>query len=249
MPVPSGNRTSVRVMDAAWLAEQLEAGRSIESIARETGRSASTVAYWVQKHGLQSQHAAKHASKGGIARDVLEALVDSGLSGREIAGKLGVSQATVRHWLLKHGLVTERAKRRLAIDIQLSQNGDGDAIAVCPRHGSTVFRRRAEGGWRCLKCRAEAVVARRRSIKAALVNEAGGACVLCGYARSTAALHFHHVDPSAKEFHLSRNGVTRSIAAARAEAAKCILLCANCHAEVEAGVATIPETARPISPG
>ena len=68
-------------MDAAWLAEQLEAGRSIESIARETGRSPSTVAYWVHKHALQSQHAAKHASKGGIARDVLEALVAGGLSG------------------------------------------------------------------------------------------------------------------------------------------------------------------------
>ncbi len=27
-------------------------GRSIESIARETGRAASTVAYWVNKHGL-----------------------------------------------------------------------------------------------------------------------------------------------------------------------------------------------------
>ena len=30
-----------------------------------------------------------------------------------------------------------------------------------------------------------------------------------------------------------------SIAAARAEVAKCILVCANCHAEVEAGIATI----------
>ena len=38
-------------MDAAWLAEQLEAGRSIESIARETGRDPSTVAYWVNKYG------------------------------------------------------------------------------------------------------------------------------------------------------------------------------------------------------
>jgi hypothetical protein len=203
----------------------------------------------VNKHGLQSQYAARHASKGGIARDALEGLVASGLSGREIATQLGVSQATVRHWLLKYGLATARTKRRRAIDSQLIENSGGDATAVCPRHGTTTFRRRAEGGWRCIKCRAEAVVARRRSIKAALVNEAGGACVLCGYARSPAALHFHHVDPSAKEFHLSRNGVTRSIAAARAEAAKCILLCANCHAEVEAGVATIPETARPISPG
>lgn len=38
------------VMDPAWLADQLAAGRSIESLARETGRSPSSVAYWVTKH-------------------------------------------------------------------------------------------------------------------------------------------------------------------------------------------------------
>ena len=124
-----------------------------------------------------------------------------------------------------------------------------DAIAVCPGHGTTAFRRRAEGGWRCLKCRAEAVVARRRTVKATLVLDAGGACALCGYARSVAALQFHHVDAATKNFQLGRHGVTRSLSAARAEAAKCILLCANCHAEVEAGVATIPETPRSPSPG
>ena len=67
-------------------------------------------------------------------------------------------------------------------------------------------------------------------------------------ARSTAALHFHHVDPSEKEFAALPRGLTRSIAEARAEAAKCVLLCANCHAEVEAGVATIdPKLPGPIS--
>ena len=32
----------------------------------------------------------------------------------------------------------------------------------------------------------------------------------------------------------------RSLARCRQEAAKCVLLCANCHAEVEAGVAELP---------
>jgi hypothetical protein len=64
--------------------------------------------------------------------------------------------------------------------------------------------------------------------------------VLCGYAKSVVALQFHHVDPSAKRFALSREGVTRSLARAREEAAKCVLLCANCHAEVEAGLAQLP---------
>ena len=39
-----------------------------------------------------------------------------------------------------------------------------------------------------------------------------------------------------KNFSLSHEGVTRSLERAREEARKCVLLCANCHAEVEAGV-------------
>jgi hypothetical protein len=38
---------------------------------------------------------------------------------------------------------------------------------------------------------------------------------------------------------LSRRGVTRALVEAREEARKCVLLCANCHAEVEAGVTAI----------
>jgi hypothetical protein len=53
------------------------------------------------------------------------------------------------------------------------------------------------------------------------------------------ALEFHHVDPAAKRFGVAFRGVTRSLDAAREEASKCVLLCANCHAEVEAGVRSL----------
>ena len=76
-------------------------------------------------------------------------------------------------------------------------------------------------------------------MKEILVAEAGGQCALCGYSRCLAALEFHHVDPSTKRFAVAREGITRSIAKAREEARKCVLLCGNCHAEVEAGVATL----------
>src|SRR5690349_10676022 len=101
-------------MDADWLASQLSAGRSIESIAREVGRSPSTVGYWVQKHGLTSLHAPKHAARGGIARETLEPLVAAGLPIRAIAAELGVSYTTVRHWLKRHELTTSRARRLAA---------------------------------------------------------------------------------------------------------------------------------------
>ena len=69
------------------------------------------------------------------------------------------------------------------------------------------------------------------------MREAGGSCSLCGYDRYAGALQFHHLDPEVKSFSLSERGISRSLAKARLEVAKCILVCANCHAELEAGVA------------
>jgi hypothetical protein len=71
------------------------------------------------------------------------------------------------------------------------------------------------------------------------VREAGGRCSLCGYERYIGALGFHHLDPAEKRFSISYLGASRALGRARAEAQKCVLLCANCHAEVEAGVARL----------
>ena len=231
-----------------WLAEQLAAGRSIESIAREVGRNPSTLSYWVRKFGLRSQHEQRHAARGGIEREALEVLVAGGLSTRQIAEALGRSQGTVRHWLARYELRTERVRRGAGAHV-VAAPGATERTGVCARHGEARFGRRPGGGWRCLKCRAEHVAARRRRVKALLLEDAGGACVLCGYDRAPAALQFHHVDPATKEFHIAHRGVTRSLERARAEAAKCILLCANCHAEVEAGIATLPASTPGKHPG
>jgi transposase len=187
-------------MEEAWLRSRLESGRSIESIAREVGKHPSTVGYWVKKYGLVSSHSDRHAARGGLDRESLSALVAEGLSTRGVAERLGVSQATVRHWLARYGLETARAARRRSLEASLVVRTDGDASGLCPRHGQTLFRRRSTGAWRCLRCRAEAVVARRRAVKARLVADAGGACLLCGYQRCLAALQFHHLDPGDKKF-------------------------------------------------
>ena len=72
-----------------------------------------------------------------------------------------------------------------------------------------------------------------------LIAEAGGSCAVCGYERCTFNLHFHHVDPSSKSFSMHM-GVGRSLAAYRDEARKCVLVCANCHGEIEAGIVPSP---------
>jgi transposase len=221
-------------VDRGWLKEQLAAGRSYEDIAREIGRHPSTVSYWARRHGLASVDVAAHAARGGIDRDVLAALVDEGLSVRRIAERLDRSTATVRHWLREHGLRTQQTHTR-------SAEPDEAGLRECPHHGMTRFVRRGDDkGWRCLRCRSEAVTRRRQHVKQILVREAGGRCALCGYDRHIGALEFHHVDPGDKRFGLSHMGVARALDRARQEAAKCLLLCANCHAEVEAGVARLP---------
>ena len=119
-------------------------------------------------------------------------------------------------------------------------SSDREILRDCRHHGLTVWIRSVAGDrYRCKRCRSEHVTARRRRVKRLLVDEAGGRCILCGYDRYPGALQFHHMDPSTKSFALSDQGVARSLEKARAEAAKCVLICANCHAEVEEGVATI----------
>jgi transposase-like protein len=222
-------------MEADWLRSRLESGRSIESIAREAGKAASTVAYWVNKHGLVSAHAPRHAARGPLDPDELRDLVEQGLSIRQIAARVDRSPATVRHWLGRYGLQTRPARYSLR-----DAHKPAGLVRECTIHGWIEFVRvGAVGRYRCSRCNGEAVSARRRRVKEILVEEAGGSCVICGYARYVGALQFHHVDPAAKSFSLSERGLARSLERARAEVAKCVLLCANCHAEVGGGLATI----------
>jgi DNA-binding transcriptional ArsR family regulator len=221
-------------MDAGVLEAYLREGLSLERIGELTGRHPSTVGYWVKQHGLSAVHRDRHAAKGGIDRETLAALVDAGLTTREVAERLGFSQSTVRHWLRRHGLRTHRARRPHSNG---TRGKDPDRkTMICARHGETLFWLEARGIYRCLRCRSEAVARRRRKLKAILVADAGGRCNLCGYDRYIGALQFHHRDGQTKEFGLADRGLTRSLDAVREEARKCILLCANCHSEVEAGI-------------
>src|SRR3954451_23341696 len=186
-------------MDRTWLESELAAGRSIESLAREAGKAPSTVAYWVNKHGLVSEHAPRHAARGGPGRAELAALVEARLSIRAMAAELGLSYTTIRHWLRRYGLATPRG-RRLAASRPARFAGLEEAMLDCPHHGVTLHIRRGPDGFRCQACRSGAVTRRRRAVKATLVAEAGGRCVSCGYAGPSAAMQFHHVDPSLKAF-------------------------------------------------
>jgi len=59
----------------------------------------------------------------------------------------------------------------------------------------------------------------------------GGSCRLCGYDKCQAALEFHHMDPSQKDFQINKRWSMTDEAILK-ELEKCVLLCSNCHREV-----------------
>lgn len=71
----------------------------------------------------------------------------------------------------------------------------------------------------------------RKNTKDRIVYVMGGKCQLCGYNRCRSALELHHVNPTEKEFHISRN-TNLAWSKMKEEIKKCVLVCANCHREI-----------------
>lgn len=229
----------------------LARGLSVEEIGRRFERDPSTVAYWMKKHGLVANNQERHAARGAIPREQLEALVEAGATIAEIAAQVDRSTATVRHWLRRFGLRTKNSRgRRPGKAIAAAKRAGMITITMtCVRHGESEFVLEGRGHYRCKRCRSESVARHRRKVKETLAAEAGGRCIVCGYDRCLTALAFHHLAPSDKRLGISQNGVTLALAAVRAEAKKCVLVCANCHAEIESGLIALPDTVAQAIPG
>jgi hypothetical protein len=109
-------------------------------------------------------------------------------------------------------------------------------VRLCPIHGETEhFERPDNHGIRCRRCASQSVTNSRLKKKSKLVAAMGGSCTRCGYDKCERALDFHHLQPELKSFGIARR-LDLSFAALLAEAKKCILVCANCHMEVHAGL-------------
>lgn len=112
-------------------------------------------------------------------------------------------------------------------------------IKSCKTHGNTKHFLRPEGTYRCGKCASAWVIQHRQHKKARLVELFGGKCIVCGYKKYAGALDFHHTNPKEKEFALSVKGLSYSWDSLVKEARKCVLVCKNCHTEIEAGITRI----------
>jgi len=100
------------------------------------------------------------------------------------------------------------------------------------RKESRVYKDRAEYIKR-------AVTKRRQRIKELIVQYKGGVCEICGYKKCIWALDLHHKNPGTKSFELSGTGYSQAWEKIKREADKCMLVCANCHREIEAEFVTL----------
>lgn len=80
----------------------------------------------------------------------------------------------------------------------------------------------------------------RRNRKKEAVEYKGSKCRLCPYNRCMGAFHFHHLNPKEKDFSINRAGAWAWARIVK-ELDKCILVCANCHAEIHDGMVDLTQ--------
>ncbi len=185
----------------------------------------------------------------GFKSKVLE-LKSKGFSSKKIAKLLGCAVSTVSFHCKSAGI---SAASQIPTDEDIKhwnevyqRLGSFQEVAkVVGWHRKTVskyletFRRKKLNVAEQKKSAVQAVSKRRRAIKQMAVQYKGGKCEICGYNKCAAAMDFHHRNPSLKKFSLSIRGLSRSLEAIKDELDKCALLCANCHREFHAGVASL----------
>lgn len=115
--------------------------------------------------------------------------------------------------------------------IHLSPKGDHCTCKICDE--PFEYRRGKVGGHKiCSRCFRRG---KRRELKTKMVAIKGGCCLLCGYNKYLGSLTFHHLDPNQKSFDIAGNHCL-GWARIEKELEKCILVCRNCHGEIEAGL-------------
>jgi len=93
----------------------------------------------------------------------------------------------------------------------------------------------------CAKYIIKAVSKRRQKVREIAIDYKGGECIFCGYNKCFKALEFHHINSDGKDFGISDKGYTRSWKKVQKEIDKCVLVCANCHRELHAGIKQLPQ--------
>lgn len=175
-----------------------------------------------------------------IIQDIQDSY-SKGESLNSIKNRLSISKATASYYINKAGLSRYRTPVKLTkglLDNMQKDYDSGMTLKEISRKYKVCINRLQElnrhlsnplSGYEILK-------RRRHRIKEELVNYKGGKCEICGYNKCIAALDFHHLDPKEKDFGIAQSSSYKNMNILKSEIDKCILVCANCHREIHAGI-------------
>ena len=170
-------------------------------------------------------------------KHILEDYISQGLSTNQMSKKTGKSQTTVRYWLKKLNLKTihKPFTEKWAQKEKIIKDGiEYKLCSYCKEVKELLTNFYVKDDkytyvW-CRSCANKKTIQWQQQRKIEAVNYKGGKCTKCGYNKYPCALDFHHLDPSKKDFCISKRK-NCSIEILKPELDKCILLCRNCHAE------------------
>lgn len=172
-----------------------------------------------------------------MKKEFLIKCIEDNMSSGDIAKLSGKAKTTVKYWLDKFELKTnhQSIKSRGVVNY-----GDNKHCPRCktikPLNEFYDKRGKVGGSGYCKKCTNEESGDRARKLKQQCVEYKGGCCEKCGYDKCNNALQFHHLNPTEKDFSISKLSTNSFNDKIRAELDKCIMVCANCHFEIHASL-------------
>jgi len=172
-----------------------------------------------------------------MEKEFLVDCIDKDMSVYQISKVIKKAPNTVTYWLNKFELKTNhKSFKDKGI---LDYGGERE----CPRCTKTkplseYYDRRGKKGSSvyCKPCTTDQSTERQRNLKQLAIDYKGGGCEVCGYDKYNGALDFHHIDPTEKDFNISKITSYTFTDKVKAELDKCALVCSNCHREIYGGV-------------
>lgn len=183
-------------------------------------------------------------------KEILEEFIIKGLSTWQISKECGKGQTTVRHWLKKYKLNTNHNKcGEKDIDDKRYNQTHRECIKCNQILEINNFYKKAGilfDSTYCKICTNNQTTIRMVNFKKKCLEYKGQKCVECGYSKYYGALEFHHIDPRKKDFSISQMKSYSFDNIVKEELDKCVLLCANCHREVESGIIILTDKQKSV---
>ncbi len=228
--------------------ELRKSGCTIKQIIEKLGCAKSTVSFHINNEGMGGVLKKENNNfLFGVSKEVIEnvsLLRNQGLTYREISKQIGLSCDKVSLICRKLGLIRKKVVHE---DVIKAINNEYEVLKSIRKVSKKLKLSRntvrkhltkkiawTKNDSEKVKTKSDYVTDFRKKRKIELILYKGGKCENCGYNKISGALQFHHINPKEKSFTIG--GRNYSLENMKKEADKCLLICANCHAEVHSEI-------------